>query len=258
MFASCVTAAALVLGIAAAREMPVRIPAGGHHLRMSVQGTGGPAVILETFGVANLESWNRVQTEIARFTRVVSYDHAGYWGSEPGPKPRDATRIAHELRAALRNANIPPPYILVGYSFGGPYIRVFAGLHPDEVAGMLFIDPTQEGFMIMLRERFPELNVIPDEARREQSEWGMSWPSMEQARDSRLPDVPTTLITGARTHNVLSRHLMPRWLGDHAKWLAGYPRAKHIVTTNSGHGVLFSEPELIVEAVHEIVRQTRP
>lgn len=249
--------AAVGLGISAAREMPVRISAGKHELRMAIAGTGSPTVILETIGPANLENWNRIQRRIARFATVVSYDHAGYWASDPGPKPRDATRIARELHAALGNANLPPPYVLVGYSFGGPYIRVFAGLYPEEVAGMVFVDPTQEAFMSMLNRKFPELNVVTYEQRHEQNEWGMQYQSMMQARDARLPEVPITLITGAKVHDVLTRKLLPLWQAEHAKWLSQFPGARHIVTTNSGHGVVFTEPELIVDAVREAVETVR-
>lgn len=257
LLALIVSTAALCLGILAAREMPVRVSVGEHELRMSITGAGSPTVILETFGPAGLETWNRFQPEIARFARVVSYDHAGYWGSEPGPKPRDATQIARELRVALRNVDIPPPYVLVGYSFGGPYTRVFASLYPDEVVGMVFVDPTQESFMAMLNEQFPEMNLVTPEDREKQEEWGMQWPSMNQARDAQLPKVPITLITGARTHDVLSRKLLPLWQAGHAKWLSQFPQAKHIVTTNSGHGVVFTEPELIADAVRQIVDTVR-
>ncbi len=257
LIALIVAVAAVRMGILAAREMPVRISVGEHALRMSINGAGSPTVVLETFGPAYLETWNRIQPEIARFARVVSYDHAGYWASEPGPKPRDAESIARELRAALQSANLPPPYVLVGYSFGGPYIRVFASLYPDEIAGMVFVDPTQEAFMAMLNEQFPDMNIVTEAQRLEQYEWGMQWPSMIQARDARLPVVPITLITGAQTQDVLSRKLLPLWQAEHAKWLGQFPHAKHFVTTNSGHGIVFTEPELIVAAVREATEQTR-
>jgi pimeloyl-ACP methyl ester carboxylesterase len=256
-FAACIAVMGVFLGIAAERELPDRVRAGDHQLRVLVRGNGTPTVILESFGPANLEAWNRIQPGIARFTRVFSYDHGGYGGSEPGPKPRDATQIARELRVALRNAEAHPPYVLVGYSFGGPYIRVFASLFPDEIIGMVFVDPTQEGFMLMLNREFPEMNVVTDQQRREQGEWGMQWSSMKQAENARLPVVPITLITGARAHDALSRHLLPRWEAEHAKWLCHFPWARHVVTTNSGHGVVYTEPELIIDAVRNVVEQAR-
>ena len=126
---------------------------------------------------------------------------------------------------------------------------MFASLYPEEVAGLVFVDPTQEAFMAMLNEQFPDMNIVTDE----QYEWGMQWQSLIQARDAQLPEVPMPLITGAAAHDVLSRKLLPRWQAEHAKWLSQFPSAKHIVTSNSGHGVVFTEPELIVGAVREIV-----
>jgi pimeloyl-ACP methyl ester carboxylesterase len=68
----------------------------------------------------------RVFPEVARFTRVVSYDRAGYGKSEPGPAPRSQERLAKELHTLLHNAGIMPPYVLVGHSLGGANIRAFA------------------------------------------------------------------------------------------------------------------------------------
>jgi pimeloyl-ACP methyl ester carboxylesterase len=73
-------------------------------------------------------------------SRVVAYDRAGLGWSDPGPAPRDARRIADELRAALRAAGIPPPYVLAGHSFGGLPARAFADLYPDEVVGLVLAD----------------------------------------------------------------------------------------------------------------------
>jgi pimeloyl-ACP methyl ester carboxylesterase len=256
-FAMGLSGLGIFLAISAARAMPVRISVGDHSVRTFVTGKGSPSVVLETSGVAYLEAWNRIQSEIGEFAKVFSYDHAGYWGSEPGPKPRDATQIARELHTALRKAKVSPPYILVGYSFGGPYIRVFAGLYPNEVAGMVFVDPSQEEFMAWLNRHFPNLNVVTEEDRQKQDEWGSQWSSMNQARDARLPNVPITLISAARSGGPLLRRLLPEWLGAHRKWLNQFPHAHHIVSTNSGHGTFFVEPQLVVTAVKAMVAEAK-
>jgi pimeloyl-ACP methyl ester carboxylesterase len=240
---------AVALAIAASRDFPLLVPAGDHQLRMRITGRGSPTVILETFGPAYLEIWNRIQPELAKVTRVVSYDHAGYWGSEAGPKPRDATRIARELHLALQNAHVAPPYILVGYSFGGPYIRVFASLYPDEILGMLFVDPAQEQFMAWLNRHFPEMNVVTDADRQKQDEWGSQWLSMKQAEPAHLPNVPITLISAAQPGGPLLQRLLPEWIGAHRAWLREYPLARHLITTNSGHGIFYTEPELVSREV---------
>jgi pimeloyl-ACP methyl ester carboxylesterase len=114
LFGGVVSLLALGLHVAAVRTMPTRVSVGDHKLRMYVTGHCSPSVVLETFGLAYLETWDKIQPEIARFAKVVSYDHAGYWGSEPGEKPRDAKQIARELHSALSNAGVSPPYLLVG------------------------------------------------------------------------------------------------------------------------------------------------
>src|SRR6185436_13132917 len=60
-----------------------------------------------------------------------------------GPSPRHARQIATELHTALANAGLHPPYILVGQSLGGPYVRVFASMYPEDVTGIVLVDPTQ-------------------------------------------------------------------------------------------------------------------
>src|SRR5207253_622579 len=107
-----------------------------------IVGKSGPTVVLES-GLGGGVGWEQVRIEAGRFARVITYDRAGIGQSESGPQPRTARQIAVELRAALTNAGLPPPFVLVGHSMGGPYIRVFAGMYPDEVAGLILVDPTQ-------------------------------------------------------------------------------------------------------------------
>jgi pimeloyl-ACP methyl ester carboxylesterase len=100
-----------------------------------------PTVILEAGTLAFSPYWAWVQPEISMFTRVVAYDRAGLGWSDPGPKPRDAEHIAAELHTALQEAGIQPPYVLVAHSQGGLYAPVFAHLYPDEVAGLVLVEP---------------------------------------------------------------------------------------------------------------------
>lgn len=239
-------------------SMPKQISVGEHSLRVLVQGQGSPAVVFETFGAGFLEHMNKVEPHIRRFTTTVVYDHAGAWGSEPGPKPRDANQIARELHTLLKKSDVSPPYLLVGFSFGGPYVRVFADRYPENVAGLVLVDPTQESFMSWLRESWPEVNVLTEAQRREQTEWGSQWVSMNQASNAVLPNVPMVLLTGMKTgDSVFARHVKPRWLSAHQEWLTKYPNALHIVTTNSGHGIPMSEPELVVEAINHVFDEAK-
>ena len=115
--------------------------AGRHRLHYRCAGTGTPAVVFEAGIAASSLTWSRVQPIIARSTRACSYDRAGLAWSEPAPSPRTMPVLVCELRHLLDSAQVPPPYVLVGHSFGGLVIRAFARAHPKDIAGLVFVDP---------------------------------------------------------------------------------------------------------------------
>jgi pimeloyl-ACP methyl ester carboxylesterase len=134
------------------------IDVGGYRLMLNCTGSGSPTVVLEAgFGDVSVE-WRSVQPQIARSSRVCSYDRAGYGGSESGPMPRTSLEIAKELHALLENAGEMPPYVLVGASFGGYNVRVFNGLYPDEVTGIVLVDATQEDQYKLLPEAWTAIS----------------------------------------------------------------------------------------------------
>lgn len=114
---------------------------GGRTLNIYCSGEGTPTVILE--GAIGYE-WTPVQREIAKFVRVCWYDRAGHGWSDPGPNPRTGDAMASDLHALLQAAAVPPPYVLVGASFGGFPVRIFAGKFPNEVAGVVLVDSSHE------------------------------------------------------------------------------------------------------------------
>ncbi len=117
------------------------VDVGGYRLHLLGSGSGSPTVIFESALGATCLTWALVQSEVARFTATVSYDRAGCGWSDPGPMPRSAEQILEELRLLLRRGSLEPPYLLVGHSYGGLTVRLFAHRYPDEVAGALLLDP---------------------------------------------------------------------------------------------------------------------
>jgi pimeloyl-ACP methyl ester carboxylesterase len=116
------------------------VEVGGHRLHLHCVGQGTPTVILEAANGGMSAHWVRVQQEVAKATRACAYDRAGLGWSEPGPGPRDARQISSELHTLLGNAGIEGPYVLVGHSYGGLYVRMYADQYPDEVAGVILVD----------------------------------------------------------------------------------------------------------------------
>lgn len=114
---------------------------GTHRLHIRCDGDGTPAVIFDAALGASSLSWSLVQPAVAHVTRACTYDRAGFGWSDAGPLPRTAGRIADELRDLLARAGVVPPYVLVGHSFGGLVMRLFAARHRDEVAGLVLIEP---------------------------------------------------------------------------------------------------------------------
>ncbi len=117
---------------------------GGRRLNIICTGTGSPTVILEAGLVADSSAWRLVQPAISRTTRVCSYDRAGLGFSDPAAAPRDAAAIVRDLRALLQRAGVAPPYVLVGWSSGGLYTRLYQYRYPNEVVGLVEVDPDSE------------------------------------------------------------------------------------------------------------------
>jgi pimeloyl-ACP methyl ester carboxylesterase len=114
---------------------------GGRRLHVQISGESGPTVVLESGLAATSLTWALVQPLIAGFARVISYDRAGLGWSDDAAGPATALNAVHELELLLDRAGLPPPYVLVGHSFGGLIARIFQQRHSELVAGLVLVDP---------------------------------------------------------------------------------------------------------------------
>ena len=117
-----------------------RVDVGGFSLHIYCTGEGSPTVVVDAGNGDFSVGWSGIQPEVAKSTRICTYDRAGYGWSDPSPSPRTAKVMAEELHTLLVNAGIEPPYVLVGHSLGGHNVHMFASLYPDEVAGIVLVD----------------------------------------------------------------------------------------------------------------------
>lgn len=122
----------------------------GRHLEATVtvtvtpSATGGPAVVFEAGMGAGQHTWALVAPAVAEHTRVVTYNRAGIGASTPDPRPRTIARAAADLLALVDHLDAAPA-VLVGHSYGGPIVREALAAAPDRVAGLVLVDPTDEG-----------------------------------------------------------------------------------------------------------------
>lgn len=128
---------------AAPQSQFARLP-DGRRINLRCSGRGAPTILLEGGFAATSLAWSRVQPELAKRYRVCSYDRAGYGFSDPGPEPRDGAAVARDLDRALRSARVKGPFVVVGHSAGGLYVRLFSNRRPREVVGMVLVDPSVE------------------------------------------------------------------------------------------------------------------
>jgi len=122
---------------------PQRLVKVGRRRRLNVHmtGAGSPTVILSAGGGCTTLHWGLVQPQLSQTNRVFAFDRAGMGFSDPGPLPRTTSRSLADLRAALKATGTEPPYVLVGHSMGSFDMQLFAFLHPEEVVGMVLVDP---------------------------------------------------------------------------------------------------------------------
>lgn len=135
---------------------------GTRRLNLVCMGKGAPTVILEAGAGDGSRAWRKVQPELAKSTRVCAYDRAGYGFSDPISRPADADNAVDDLSRLLNKAHLGDQVVLVGHSVGGLYAELFAARYPEQVAGLVLVDPTGMEDFRLVRE------MLTDEERAQQ------------------------------------------------------------------------------------------
>jgi pimeloyl-ACP methyl ester carboxylesterase len=210
---------------------------------------------------------------IAGLTTVVTYDRPGYGESELGDAPTDGKRTVQDLHTLLQKLNIPGPYILVGHSYGGKLVRLFASAYPKDMAGLILEDTGHEDMKDAIRGLLsgPERDrFVAASSRRPSATGGPGAEAAvlelthQQLRESRpLPQIPLTVLTAG------SWPVQPIFTGKTAekvralrlefqKKLAGMiPGSRHVTVEGAGHNIHLDRPKALVEAIETIVKEVR-
>ena len=139
----------------------------GYPMHLYCTGEGSPTIVLSSGLGDDFTSWARVQPALSRQTRVCSYDRAGFGWSESRPGVQDANAIASELHQLVGAASVQKPFVLVGHSISGLYLRSYAAHFPGDLAGLVFVD----GATPLQDDRVPKELVEIQEDQRRQMPW---------------------------------------------------------------------------------------
>lgn len=258
---------ALILAVLAGCSTPSGDPGlvdvgGGRLLYLTCQGEGTPTVVLEAGGMGNSDSWNPVQPAIAEFTRVCAYDRAGEGHSSSLPAHGSFEAMVRDLHALLEAGGIEGPYVVMGHSFGGRVIPHFADLYPNDVVGMVLLDPGHEDFSARAKAA-----LAPLEWRQYLEAGGGRISSFEEAQGpSNLGapgDFPLVVISAAQpidrpgVSSEVNEKLYDLLVGLHREMVALSPDGTHIIAEGSGHGIQDDRPDLVVDAIRQVVESAR-
>ncbi len=243
---------------------------GSAQLRLYYTGCGTPTVVLDAGLGEGLEAWAKALPHIAAFTRVCAYDRAGVGKSSPGPKPRTSHQMVTELRELLNRAQIDGPYVLVGHSLGGLNVQLFAAEHPNEVAGLVLVDPSYPDMLANLAKVWGKFRVSLFTTMSTVSHAeGASHRDLEKsfaqvAAAGKLPDVPLIVVSAGQAVQLpsLFNTLFPGdgWLNafqaGHAALVQTSSQGQHLVAAKSTHATI-PQDALVVDAIRRVVGMVR-
>ena len=132
---------------------------GGYKFHINCIGEGKPTVVLSIGGGGFSTDWALVQSKVAAFTRVCSYDRSGAAWSDLGPKPRTMDQEAFDLHRLLTAAGERGPYVVVGQSIGGMVVRIFTEKYRSEIAAVVLVDAYSEDSQLFTNGKIERIRL---------------------------------------------------------------------------------------------------
>lgn len=274
------------LGWAQDRPMSTQmIRVNGRNMRIQTGGleqrrAGQPVVILESGLGSTSGAWKPVLSDIARLGPVLAYDRSGLGESEFDNARPTLRHVGETLHALLQTAHIAPPYVLVGHSWGGAYIRGFADLYPIEVVGVVFLEATD--FERTREEEAAELPLGSPEASGSPPQVPDGPPGTRAEVEQLLEDgstgfaalramrLPTTLPIAVVVGGALSPTLPPGnattemrafkrlQIKHQAAWVLASRSGLFLMSSQSGHYVMADDPALVLQAITHVLKHAGP
>jgi len=245
------------------------VMAGDHRLNFKVIKGGKPFILLESGGGMDSNEWNKLAPELARKNgaTVIAYDRAGFGKSDLPETPHDMREEAEWLWQGLQQLDLDQDLLLVGHSFGGWMIRMFANDHPEAVIGMVFVDPFTNELVDLLGveylDKHPMSGKLPFDTSQPEKLSKIQQamvrmvgeglgPKMKIMLQTTIPpNIPLAVITCGKQF-LPKKEEQEAWRLAHEKMTASIEGAFMMVAEESGHMIVFTQPEIIIEAVTKI------
>lgn len=218
------------------------------------ESTESPVIVFDSGNGWRTKNWNSIKAEVSAFSKILVYNRAGLGKSTIDDRPRHSLQNVKNLRLLLQKTNVKPPYILVGHSFGGLNVRLYASLYPEEVAGVLLLDACHEDQNKLMapalsppnqKQYFRQFAVEGTLADFEES--------LEQVRKYKtLGNMPLTVVTGGN-QPVHTPESWARWMDFQKDLAALSSNSRHVVLEDAGHAVHIDNPQAIIEEIQKML-----
>lgn len=254
-----------------------KVDVGGYALSFQAFGVGEPTVVFECGIEDSSESLANLALAVQMFTRALIYDRAGLGQSDPAPRPRAIQDAVVDLHSLLHRAPIPGPYLLVGHSFGGLIMRLFAAQYPQEVTGLVLLDVPHP--QLALRELAclppasaqepPALTAFRDHVTAEWNDPASNAEGFDIAASAQqilqcpaLGTLPLVVITAGKDEweagfpAEIARTLEQDWMRMQQEFVALSTNSQHIIATKSTHVIQECQPELVLATIQQLLEHT--
>jgi pimeloyl-ACP methyl ester carboxylesterase len=253
------------------------VEAGPHQIEANVVGGGSPVVVIEPSFGGSAAEWRSIAETLAAQTTVVTYDRAPYGASSRAADRRTPIDIARDLHTVLQALGVSGPIVLVGFSVGGMYVRTYAALYPDQVAGMVLVESSHEGQTPLLNEVFTwkvrlEGLLFQPRVLFSRRSWRAGADRRSMLREWRafrrvsaaerplapgaLGDKPLLVITRA-DGGPYGGSQWRVWHRFHCEQARLSANSRHVLSSQADHGLNESDPDLVIDAISEVVRSAR-
>ncbi|WP_028402263.1 alpha/beta fold hydrolase [Ectobacillus panaciterrae] len=217
------------------------------------ESNNGPTIVFDSGYGWSLENWQSIREDVSKFAKIFMYDRENIGNSDKGNNPKHSAQIVKNLRVLLEKTHIKPPYILVGHSFGGANVRLYASKYPEEVAGVVLIDSCHEDqnkvmvplFSKEVQEAYFGQFIV-------EGTFSELEESLEQVRGTNIGSIPLIVLTGD-TQPFHTTESMAAWMKFQRELAMLSSNSKHVIVKEAGHAIHIDNPKSVVDAIREMV-----